>query len=97
VIEVVTCGATHGYLPLLDRDESIHLQLRTAVEAHRRHFGRAPRAIWLPECAYRPAYFAEDGRQRPGLESFLHEHKIGLFFAETHMIEGGRPVGVAAG
>jgi len=97
VIEVVTCAATHGYLPLLDRDESIHLQLRTAVEAHRRHFGRAPRAIWLPECAYRPAYFAEDGRQRPGLESFLHEHKLGLFFAETHMIEGGRPVGVAAG
>jgi 1,4-alpha-glucan branching enzyme len=97
IIEVVTCGATHGYLPLLDRDESINLQLRTAVEAHRRHMGRAPRAIWLPECAYRPAYFAEDGRQRPGLETFLNRHKIGLFFAETHMIEGGRPVGVAAG
>jgi 1,4-alpha-glucan branching enzyme len=97
IIEVVTCGATHGYLPLLDRDESINLQLRTAVESHRRHMGRAPRAIWLPECAYRPAYFAEDGRQRPGLETFLHRHKIGLFFSETHMIEGGRPVGVAAG
>ena len=97
IIEIVTCGATHGYLPLLDRDESINLQLKTAVETHRRHFGRAPRAIWLPECAYRPAYFAEDGRQRAGLETFLARHKLGLFFAETHMIEGGRPVGVAAG
>jgi 1,4-alpha-glucan branching enzyme len=97
LIEVVTCGATHGYLPLLDQDASIHLQLRTAVESYKRHFGRAPRAIWLPECAYRPAYVAEDGRTRPGIESFLAEHRLGLFFAETHLIEGGRPVGVAAG
>jgi 1,4-alpha-glucan branching enzyme len=97
VIEVITCGATHGYLPLLDRDESIQLQLRTAVAAHRRHLGRAPRAIWLPECAYRPAYIADDGRHRPGLESHLAANKLRLFFAETHMVEGGQPVGVAAG
>jgi 1,4-alpha-glucan branching enzyme len=97
LIEVITCAATHGYLPLLDRDESIHLQLQTAVSAHRRHLGRAPRAIWLPECAYRPAYRTEDGRVRAGLEAFLSQHGISLFFAETHMIEGGRPVGMAAG
>src|SRR5947209_18449869 len=40
-IEILTCAATHGYLPLLSRDESIHLQLRTAVETHKRHFGVA--------------------------------------------------------
>lgn len=97
MIEVVTCGATHGYLPLLDRDESLNLQLKTAVETHRVHLGRAPRAIWLPECAYRPGYISEDGRERPGIEDFLAAHKLALFFAETHMIEGGRPVGVAAG
>jgi len=97
LIEIVTCGATHGYLPLLDRDESIHLQLAAAVAAYKRHFGRAPRAIWLPECAYRPAYVAEDGRTRPGIEAALEQHDLGLFFAETHLIEGGRPVGVAAG
>src|SRR2546425_7724296 len=50
-LELITCAATHGYLPLLSRDESIHLQLRTAVETHRRHFGQSPRGIWLPECA----------------------------------------------
>jgi 1,4-alpha-glucan branching enzyme len=55
-LEIITCAATHGYLPLLSTDESIHLQLRTAVEAHKRHFGQAPRGIWLPECAYRPRY-----------------------------------------
>jgi 1,4-alpha-glucan branching enzyme len=97
LIEVMTCAATHGYLPLLDRDESIELQLSTAVATHRRHFGRPPKSIWLPECAYRPAYQGDDGRIRPGLETFLARHDFSVFFAETHMIEGGRPVGVAAG
>ncbi|HEY47551.1 MAG TPA: DUF1957 domain-containing protein [Anaerolineae bacterium] len=97
VIEIVTCAATHGYLPLLDRDESINLQLTTAVQSYRRHFGRDPRSIWLPECAYRPGYYSEDGRERPGLEYFLAQQGITLFFTETHMIEGGKPVGVAAG
>lgn len=97
VIEVITCAATHGYLPLLDRDESINLQLRTAVASYQRHLGRPPRAIWLPECAYRPGYHSEDGRIRPGLETFLAGAGLRLFFAETHMIEGGRPVGMAAG
>ena len=97
LIEIVTCAATHGYLPLLDRDESINLQLKTAVENYHAHFERYPRAIWLPECAYRPAYVTDSGRVRPGLEHWLALQDLRLFFAETHMIEGGRPVGVAAG
>ena len=96
-IEIVTSAATHGYLPLLGADSSIYGQLRTGVEAYKQHFGRAPRAIWLPECAYRPAYITDDGTVRPGLEHFLHEVDLGLFFSETHTIEGGQPVGVAAG
>jgi 1,4-alpha-glucan branching enzyme len=97
VIEIITSAATHGYLPLLDRDSSIYGQIKTGVEAYKRHFGRAPRAIWLPECAYRPAYITDDGQKRPGIEHFLQELGIGLFFSETHTIEGGQPVGVAAG
>jgi 1,4-alpha-glucan branching enzyme len=97
VIDIVTCAATHGYLPLFDQDESIHLQLRTAVESYQRHFGCKPSAIWLPECAYRPGYITEDDRERAGLETFLSKYGIDLFFTETHMIEGGNPVGVAAG
>jgi len=97
LLEIATCAATHGYLPLLGKDESIQFQLKTAVESYKRHFGRPPRTIWLPECAYRPAYQTEDGRLRAGLETFLEENGIGLFFVETHLVEGGRPQGIAAG
>lgn len=96
-IEISTSAATHGYLPLLGRDSAVFGQLKTGIEAYRRHFGQAPRAIWLPECAYRPAYITEDGRTRPGLEKFLSDLGIKVFFSETHTIEGGVPVGVAAG
>jgi len=97
VVEVVTCAATHGYLPLLGTDAAVRGQLKAGIGSYRRHFGRGPRAIWLPECAYRPAYVAPDGTVRPGLERFLAEVGLGCFFVETHTIEGGRPVGKAAG
>ncbi len=54
VLEIMTCGATHGYYPLLSRDESLQAQTKMAVKNYQRHFGRPPRGIWLPECAYRP-------------------------------------------
>ncbi len=90
-IEISTCAATHGYLPLLSRDSSIYGQVRTAVASYTRHFGRPPRAIWLPECAYRPARSEADGTVRPGLEAFLAAQGIGCFFVETASIEKGRP------
>lgn len=99
-VEISTCAATHGYLPLLSRDSSIYGQIQTGVDAYIGHFGRRPKAIWLPECAYRPAYVEEEnGVQitRPGLESFLAAQDIRVFFSETHTVEGGRPVGKAAG
>jgi 1,4-alpha-glucan branching enzyme len=99
-IEIATSAATHGYLPLLDRDSSIYGQLQTGVDAYKRHFGRDPKAIWLPECAYRGAFEEnENGNpiRRPGLESFLAAIGLQVFFSETHTVEGGRPVGKAAG
>jgi 1,4-alpha-glucan branching enzyme len=98
LVEVATSAATHGYLPLLSRDSSIHGQLHTGVKAYQRHFNRAPQAVWLPECAYRPAILeSENGKtiRRPGLESFVAEEGLLVFFSETHTVEGGRPVGVA--
>jgi 1,4-alpha-glucan branching enzyme len=100
-VEILTCAATHGYLPLLSRDESIHLQLRTAVDTHRRHFGQAPRGIWLPECAYRPRYewTPPTGRQkgrtrhvRPGLEELLAQYGLEYFVADYHLVAAGAPV-----
>lgn len=96
-IEIITSAATHAYLPLLARDSSIDAQLKTAVQSHTRLFGRAPTGIWLPECAYRPAYVTENGQQRPGLERILAENGLEFFFSETHTVTGGQPVGVAAG
>ena len=96
-IEIITSAATHGYLPLLSRDSSIRAQIKTGVQSYTRLFGKAPRAVWLPECAYRPAYITETGRRRSGLESILAESDLRVFFSETHTITGGSPVGVAAG
>jgi len=90
-IEISTCAATHGYLPLLSRDSSLYAQISTAVASHTRHFGRPPRTIWLPECAYRPAKVEPDGTIRPGLEAFLAAQGIGCFFLETSSVEKGQP------
>jgi 1,4-alpha-glucan branching enzyme len=97
LIEITTCAATHGYLPLLGTDSAIRGQLKTGVQSYKRFFGRAPRGIWLPECAYRPAYYDDKGSVRPGIERFVAEQGLKVFFSETHLITGGAPVGVAAG
>lgn len=85
-IEIATCAATHGYLPLLDNPAAVRFQVQTGVASHIRNFGRAPRSFWLPECAY-----------EPGLERFLHEAGIKVFFSETHLVTGGRARGKALG
>jgi len=100
-IHLITCAATHGYLPLLLRDESIDLQLRVAAATHRRHFAHAPDGIWLPECAYRPRYEWTPpvgplrGRvraRRRGLEEFLAEHSLRFFITDAHLVGGGPPL-----
>lgn len=96
-IEIITSAATHAYLPLLSRDSSLHAQMRTGTRSYERLFGRRPSGAWLPECAYRPAYVTEGGQKRAGLESLLAAYGLRFFFAETHTITGGQPVGVAAG
>src|SRR5439155_1540542 len=83
------------YLPLLDTEESIALQLRVAVAAHRRHFGRAPDGIWLPECAYRPRYewtppvgpHKGGGRvRRRGIEEFMADAGLKFFITDVHLM-----------
>ncbi|GAC1415152.1 MAG: 1,4-alpha-glucan branching protein [Acidobacteriaceae bacterium] len=98
-IEILTSGATHGYMPLLGTDESVRAQVRTAVATHIRHLGRAPRGIWVPECGYRPAghwdYPVADagsasphsGFDRVGLEQALAESGLEYFFVDTHLVE----------
>ncbi|MEB3322795.1 MAG: 1,4-alpha-glucan branching protein domain-containing protein [Synechococcaceae cyanobacterium] len=53
VLDLITCAATHGYLPLLrDAPEAVRAQLLTACREHRRLLGERPLGIWLPECAF---------------------------------------------
>ncbi|MGD0353648.1 MAG: 1,4-alpha-glucan branching protein domain-containing protein [Dehalococcoidia bacterium] len=97
-IEITTSAATHAYLPLLERDSSIYGQLQTGKESYKRHFGVEPSSVWLPECGYRPAYYVGSSDKsyiKPGLESFLAQLGLTCFFAETHTVEGGEPVGKA--
>ena len=100
-IEIITCGATHGYFPLLGTDASIRAQVRTGVETHRRFFGRRPRGIWLPECGYRPAgpwqfpvsfnglgsAYGRGPFERDGVEQILAENELEFFFVDTHLVD----------
>ena len=102
-VEIITCGATHGYLPLLSSDRAASGQLRTATTAHQRHFGRAPRGVWLPECAYRPAgrWTPPAGSPAPavarrGVEELVEEQGLRYFFVDAHLLTGGQPLGVYA-
>src|SRR3954463_3623833 len=80
-IEIITTGATHGLLPLLaNHPPSIRAQILTARDHYRSCFGRDPRGIWLPECAY-----------VDGVEMFLQEANIRWFVLETHGVLHARP------
>ncbi len=102
-LELMTCGATHGYMPLLSRDESVQAQVKAAVATHTRLFGKAPKGTWLPECAYRPAYKwkkpVDDGSNdgeynRKGVDEFLSENGLDFFIVDTALLKGGKTAGV---
>jgi len=95
-LDVLTSAATHGYLPLFDRDASVYGQLKTGIESSRRFLGHAPRGIWAPECGYRPAYMLGN-RYKPGIEEFFADLNLGYFFTDTHVVTGGKMVGKVAG
>ncbi len=99
-IELLSSAATHGFLPLLGRDESIALQLAVGRAEHQRLFGQLPAGCWLPECAYRPrgdwqpdpaATFIPD---RAGIEEHLEASDYRFFFVDAHLAEAGRPLGL---
>ena len=52
-LEIITSAATHALLPLLaGHPPSVRAQILVARDHYRACFGRDPRGIWLPECAY---------------------------------------------
>ncbi len=79
-VEIVTCASTHGFLPLMLNRKAVRAQIMIAVEHHKKHLGREPKGIWLPECGY-----------YEGLDEILKEAGIRYFFTDSHGIFHASP------
>ncbi|NJK41120.1 MAG: DUF1957 domain-containing protein [Acaryochloridaceae cyanobacterium SU_2_1] len=80
-LEIITCGATHGYLPLMKMyPEAVWAQLQVAAEHYHDTFGRPPKGIWLPECAY-----------FEGLERMLADAGYRYFMMDGHGLLYAQP------
>src|SRR3954468_16092177 len=81
VLEIITCAATHGFLPLMENyPESVRAQILIARDHYREMFGRDPVGIWLPECGY-----------VPGLDKVLAEANLRWFVVDAHGLMFGNP------
>jgi 1,4-alpha-glucan branching enzyme len=81
VLEIITCAATHGFLPLMDSyPEAVRAQIFIARDHYRECFGRDPVGIWLPECGY-----------SAGVEHVLQEANIRWFVLDSHGLMFGNP------
>lgn len=75
-LELITCAATHGFLPLLNvSPTAVRNQIEVGIATFKAHLGFAPRGFWLPECAY-----------FPGEEAYLKAAGIDYFFVDAHGI-----------
>ena len=84
VLEIITCGATHGYFPILYVNEkTVKAQIAVGVQTYEKYFGRKPRGIWLPECGYVPE-----------ADKYLREFGIQYVITETHGILYANPTPV---
>jgi 1,4-alpha-glucan branching enzyme len=80
-LELVTCGATHGFLPLMAVNENARrAQVEVGCREFERHFGRRPRGMWLPECGY-----------IEGIDKLLGDAGIKYFFTDTHGVLFAEP------
>ena len=80
-LEIVTCAATHGYLPLMvTNPNAVRAQIATAVAHHEKYLGRRPNGIWLPECGY-----------EQGLDELLKEFGLKFFFTDAHGVLHASP------
>jgi 1,4-alpha-glucan branching enzyme len=80
-LEIMTCSATHGFLPLLKNDiAAVRSQVFTAQNYFESVFGVKSAGIWVPECAY-----------YPGLDKILKEAGINYFFTDSHGIDNATP------
>ena len=79
-VELITCAATHAFLPFVETEEAIRAQLQVGIDTHMRILGQRPNGIWLPECGY-----------TPGLDRLLKEAGLHFFFVDSHTINHATP------
>ncbi|MFW5982113.1 MAG: glycoside hydrolase family 57 protein [Halanaerobiaceae bacterium] len=79
-IEIITCAATHAYLPLILTEEAVNAQIKTGVDTYKRFFGKRPDGIWLPECAFSPS-----------LDPILAENNIRYYISSSHGVLYAKP------
>ena len=80
-LELITAGATHAFLPLLQHQSlAVRAQIRVARDMHVKHFGRPPGGLWSSECGY-----------YPGLDDLLAEADLHYFFVDAHALLHGSP------
>lgn len=73
-LELITTTATHGFLPLLNINETaVRNQIKSGIDTFKSIMGFSPSGFWLPECGY-----------YPNLELLLAEEGIDYFFLDTH-------------
>ncbi|MEI6033185.1 MAG: 1,4-alpha-glucan branching protein domain-containing protein [Verrucomicrobiae bacterium] len=81
IIEIITCAATHGFLPLMEVcPEAMRAQIFIGRDYHRSCFGRDPQGIWLPECGY-----------VPGIDRILQDANLRWFVVDAHGLMYGEP------
>ncbi len=75
-LELITCNATHGFLPLMRiNPKAVHAQVALGVKAFKERVGKDPKGMWLAECGY-----------YPGLDKELAEQGINFFFVDSHAL-----------
>ena len=79
-LELITCGATHGFLPLMPNRNAQRVQIEVGAREFERHFGKRPQGIWLAECGY-----------IPGVDELLRDAGIRYFFTDTHSVLFAEP------
>ncbi|HKB34929.1 MAG TPA: 1,4-alpha-glucan branching protein domain-containing protein [Gemmataceae bacterium] len=80
-LELITCAATHGFLPLMVVNENARrAQIEVGCREFERHFGRRPQGIWLPECGY-----------IEGIDELLRDSGVRYFFTDTHGVLFAEP------
>ncbi len=81
ILEIITCAATHGFLPLMEVvPEAMRAQVLIGRDHHRECFGADPEGIWLPECGYVPR-----------IDSILQEANLRWFVVDAHGLMYGEP------